>query len=233
MPSPGEFAAVTCRFCILTDRDKVVASSNPSHLAYRWNFMNVQSLPVVRAALACLLSLFILGGCISSAKQAPVPPEAVATPAPAFVDSDGDGVADDQDACPGTPPGVTVDHKGCEVLERLDSTYFEYDSAALTQSATAALNRVAAKIMQHSDRKFEIAGHTDSMGTEEYNNLLGQRRAIAVVEFLRRAGVPAERLVVRSYGKTQPIAPNTRPDGSDDPEGRALNRRVEIIDLAM
>ena len=195
--------------------------------------MRVQTSPVIRAGLAGLLSLFILGGCISTAKQAPIPPSAVATPAPTFVDSDGDGVPDDQDACPGTPPGATVDHKGCEVLQRLDSTYFEYDSAALTQSAIAALNQVAALIRQHSDRKFEIAGHTDSMGTEEYNNLLGQRRAIAVVEFLNRAGIPSGQLVVRSYGKTQPIAPNTRPDGSDDPEGRALNRRVEIIDLAM
>ena len=160
----------------------------------------------------------------------------VGTPAPAIAavaDSDGDGVPDDQDACPGTPPGATVDHKGCEVVERLDSTYFEYDSAALTPNAMTALDRVAQQVMSFSSRKFEVAGHTDAKGTDEYNNRLGQRRAISVFEYLNRNGVPTERLVVRSYGETQPIASNTKPDGSDDPEGRALNRRVEIVDLAM
>ena len=87
--------------------------------------------------------------------------------------------------------------------------------------------------LQAPDRRFEVAGHTDARGTDEYNHRLGQRRAISVVEHLARAGVPAERLVVRSYGESRPIAPNARPDGSDDPEGRALNRRVEIVDLAM
>lgn len=187
------------------------------------------------ALFAGIAVVFVLSGCVSTAKQ--VPAEAVATPATAptggFIDSDGDGVADDQDACPGTPAGATVDHKGCEVLERLDSAYFEYDSAALLPEAMRALDRVVSRMTAVPDRKFEIAGHTDARGTEEYNQRLGQRRAIAVVEYLTRAGISAARLVLRSYGKTRPIAPNTHADGSDDPEGRALNRRVEVVELAM
>ncbi len=196
--------------------------------------MNENASLIFKPALAGLLASILLAGCVSTAKQAP--PDAVATPAPAaaaVADSDGDGVPDDQDACPGTPPGATVDHKGCEIVERLDSTYFEYDSAALTASAMTALDRVASQILDIPDRKFEVAGHTDAKGTDEYNNRLGQRRAISVYEYLTRQGVPDARLVVRSYGETQPIAPNTQADGSDNPEGRALNRRVEIVDLAM
>lgn len=186
-----------------------------------------------RTALPAALAALLLAGCVSSAKQPPADAVAMPAPAPAFVDSDGDGVADSEDACPGTPPGAVVDHKGCEIIERLDHTYFEYDSAVLTAAARGALDRAAARIMQAPDRRFEVAGHTDARGTDEYNHRLGQRRAISVVEHLARAGVPAERLVVRSYGESRPIAPNARPDGSDDPEGRALNRRVEIVDLAM
>ncbi len=196
--------------------------------------MNDFSSLILKASLTGLLAAFVLSGCVSTAKQAPA--SAVAAPAPApmsVLDSDGDGVPDDRDACPGTPPGATVDHKGCEVVERLDSTQFEYDSAALTPAAMRALDNAAAKIMRVGGRKFEVAGHTDAKGTDEYNNRLGQRRAIAVFEYLTRAGVPAERLVVRSYGETQPIAPNTNPDGSDNPEGRERNRRVELVDLAM
>ncbi len=189
---------------------------------------------ILRSSLVGMIGLFVLSGCISTAKQAPA--DAAATPAPAaaaIADSDGDGVPDDQDACPGTPPGAAVDHKGCEIVQRLDNTHFEYDSSALTQSAMTALDQVAAQIRQVPDRRFEVAGHTDAKGTDEYNNRLGQRRAIAVFEYLGRAGVPTERMVVRSYGETRPIAPNARPDGSDDPQGRAQNRRVEIVDLAL
>ena len=190
---------------------------------------------ISRSTMTLFSALFVLGGCVSTAKQPPA--SAIATPAPAtasaFVDSDGDGVPDGQDACPGTPPGAIVDHKGCEIIERLDNTYFEYDSAALTASAMQALDAVAGRISRAGDRKFEVAGHTDAKGTEEYNDRLGQRRAISVIEYLTRRGVPAAQLVIRSYGETRPIAPNTKPDGSDDPEGRALNRRVEIVELAM
>lgn len=189
---------------------------------------------VLKHLLLGAIGAAALAGCVATAKQPPA--GAVAAPAPAVaavVDSDADGVPDNQDACPGTPPGATVDHKGCEVIQRLDHTYFEYDSATLTPLAMQALDGVAARISSLSGGKFEVAGHTDSKGTDEYNNRLGQRRAIAVVEYLKRAGVPSDRLLVRSYGETQPIAPNTRSDGSDDPEGRALNRRVEIVELAM
>jgi len=74
----------------------------------------------------------------------------------------------------------------------------------------------------------EIVGHTDSKGTVEYNLRLGQRRADSVASYLTAKGVPASIISTRSMGESDPVAPNTLPDGRDNPAGRALNRRVVI-----
>ncbi len=170
-----------------------------------------------------VLATMTLGGCAMTAKQAPLPATAVATPAPAIMDSDGDGVPDDMDACPGTPPGATVDHKGCEIVGKLENAHFQFDSAALTNDAKVVMDRIVSMIRQFPDRKFEVAGHTDAMGSDEYNSRLGERRAIAVVEYFTRSGIPSGQLVVHTYGESNPIADN------DSETGRAMNRRVEIV----
>jgi outer membrane protein OmpA-like peptidoglycan-associated protein len=72
----------------------------------------------------------------------------------------------------------------------------------------------------------EIGSHTDSTGTDSYNMKLSQRRSESVVSYLISKGIPTERLVAKGYGMRLPIAPNTNPDGSDNPEGRQLNRRT-------
>src|SRR5207248_1569590 len=74
----------------------------------------------------------------------------------------------------------------------------------------------------------EIGSHTDSKGNDEYNMKLSQARAQSVVDYLIGRGIPAERLKAQGYGETKPIAPNTLPDGKDNPQGRQLNRRTEF-----
>ena len=71
--------------------------------------------------------------------------------------------------------------------------------------------------------------HTDSVGTEQYNQGLSERRATAVYDYLTSNGIDASRLQgPTGYGESRPIAPNTNPDGTDNPEGRARNRRTEL-----
>ncbi|HEY4797723.1 MAG TPA: OmpA family protein, partial [Bacteroidia bacterium] len=74
----------------------------------------------------------------------------------------------------------------------------------------------------------EISSHTDSKGSDEYNMRLSQKRAESVVDYLTRKGISKDRLRAKGYGETMPIAPNNKPDGSDNPEGREKNRRTEF-----
>ena len=142
------------------------------------------------------------------------------------LDSDGDGVTDDRDACPGTRPGVSVDAKGCEVFLKLESAQFAYNSAQLTQGARLVLDQAAYDLRQSPNKQVEVAGHTDSRGSEDYNVKLSQRRALSVTEYLIKQGIDSQRLTVRGYGESQPIASN------DTDAGRAANRRVELVDIS-
>jgi len=150
------------------------------------------------------------------------------------VDSDGDGVIDRRDDCPGTSRGTEVDGNGCAVEKKEDEPIvlrgvrFEFDSARLTGSARDTLQDVVETLKAHPDIYVRLGGHTDSIGPAEYNMNLSVRRAESVKDFLIEHGIDPKRLTTRGYGETQPVAPNTKPDGSDNPEGRAKNRRVEI-----
>ena len=77
----------------------------------------------------------------------------------------------------------------------------------------------------------ELSSHTDSKGSDSYNMTLSRNRAKGVVEYLITKGISTKRLVAKGYGETQPVAPNENPDGSDNPEGRAKNRRTEFKEL--
>jgi outer membrane protein OmpA-like peptidoglycan-associated protein len=75
-----------------------------------------------------------------------------------------------------------------------------------------------------------IEGHTDAKGADAYNQTLSEQRAAAVKQWLvANAQVNGANIATRGWGKTRPVTHNTKPDGSDDPEGRAKNRRVQII----
>lgn len=104
---------------------------------------------------------------------------------------------------------------------------FDFDRANIKPAFEGVLAEVA-ELITANDATVQIEGHTDSIGSAEYNMRLGQRRADSVADFLHGQTVPRENMTTVSFGETRPVAPNTTPDGRDNPEGRALNRRVEI-----
>jgi outer membrane protein OmpA-like peptidoglycan-associated protein len=120
------------------------------------------------------------------------------------------------------PTGAPVDQYGCLVLRDtllLEQVHFDFDKSELTPTARPILDRVAESMLAHPEAFFEIAGHTDSVGTFAYNFLLSARRADAVRNYLMGQGVPAYKMTAVGYGEGFPIAPNATV------EGRALNRR--------
>jgi len=109
---------------------------------------------------------------------------------------------------------------------------FDFDRATLRPDADAALRQLLDEARRRigDNATFRVEGHTDSMGSDPYNQRLSLRRARAVGEWLvRRAEVPPRSVVATGHGERRPIAPNTAPDGSDDAAGRQRNRRVEIV----
>jgi outer membrane protein OmpA-like peptidoglycan-associated protein len=120
------------------------------------------------------------------------------------------------------PAGVAMDEWGCIVLRDtllLERVHFDFDQSVITPTAIPILDRVAESMNAHPEAFFEIAGHTDSVGTFAYNFLLSARRAAAVRDYLIKQGVPAYKMTAVGYGEGFPIAPNATV------EGRALNRR--------
>jgi outer membrane protein OmpA-like peptidoglycan-associated protein len=136
-------------------------------------------------------------------------------------------VLNERDKCPNTRPGAVVDLDGCEVeaVISLEGVHFEFDKATLTPEAMAILDKAASLLATQEKVVVEVAGHTDSVGTEEYNQKLSERRAIAVKDYLESKGINATRLTAMGYGELQPVASN------DTDAGRAQNRRVELIVL--
>ena len=76
---------------------------------------------------------------------------------------------------------------------------------------------------------YEVEGHTDAKGDDAYNQRLSDRRADSVRQWLARQRLGSLKFSAKGFGETQPVAPNTKPDGADDPDGRQKNRRVEIV----
>jgi outer membrane protein OmpA-like peptidoglycan-associated protein len=107
--------------------------------------------------------------------------------------------------------------------------YFEYDRDDLHPRALKQLEIVAGLLKSDSSRKLRIAGHTDAKGTESYNIPLSRARAEAVKRGLASLGVSAEQILTTGLGTAQPLGPNLKADGTDDPEGRSRNRRAEIF----
>jgi len=109
----------------------------------------------------------------------------------------------------------------------LQNIFFETNLAVITPVSFPALDRVINFMKKNPDIKVEIDGHTDSVGSDAYNQRLSQARAQAVVEYLVKHGISRDRLVAKGFGEAKPVAPNTTP------EGRAKNRRVEFRILEM
>lgn len=107
---------------------------------------------------------------------------------------------------------------------------FDFDKADIKKEAEPSLQKVATVLSANSSAKVAIEGHTDGKGADAYNQTLSEQRAASVKEWLvANAKVNGANVITKGWGKSKPVARNTKPDGSDDPEGRAKNRRVEIV----
>ena len=139
------------------------------------------------------------------------------------LDTDGDGVADYKDQCPNTAAGATVDDLGCNRPLVLKGVTFGHNSAELTRAAKIVLNRISAiQKTYHADVSLEVAGHTNSLGSDAYNLGLSQRRAESVRAYMVSRGVEAGNISAKGYGEAEPVADNATK------EGQATNRRVEL-----
>ncbi|GAB7533218.1 OmpA family protein [Pseudomonas sp. 3A(2025)] len=159
-------------------------------------------------------------------------------------DDDGDGVMNSVDKCPDTPKGTPVDATGCplvppapepvpvapmtppseEVIVINKEVLFEFDSARLTPSDRNGLDVVASRLKNEAPNvQLRVTGHTDSVGSDAYNQKLSERRAHSVTDYLISSGIPRSSFVsVSGEGEARPVADNKTADG------RAQNRRVEI-----
>lgn len=142
-------------------------------------------------------------------------------------DNDGDGILDIEDTCPDDPEDkckVVVKGK-CEIAI-LDKVHFHYDKDIIKKKSYPILNEVAAVFKKNPWIELvEVQGHTDSDGTDAYNEDLSQRRAASVKVYLQEQGIPASKLTPKGYGEKKPIASN------NNAKGRADNRRVQFVIL--
>ena len=227
----GNFAAKV-GVGLQTTFDKAVAVR--AELAYRadfddqsYNSPNEDMFGDLLASVGVVIPL----GPKAVAAPAPAPAPAPVAPSCADLDDDGDGVNNCDDKCPNSQPGQTIGPDGCPVPISIDlkGVNFDYDKSTLRPDAVSILGEAAEILKRYPDLRVEVAGHTDSKGTDAYNQKLSERRATAVYDYLTSQGVAASRLTGPiGYGESRPIAPNTNADGSDNPEGRAKNRRTEL-----
>ncbi len=141
------------------------------------------------------------------------------------MDSDGDGVPNYKDKCPGTRAGARVNMAGCEIVENITikttADHFDFDSATLKPAMKSALDNAAAKInASPGNEQVRVVGHTDSVGSDAYNQGLSERRAQSAADYLSGRGVG--NISTSGMGERSPAADNGTRDG------RAMNRRVEI-----
>nr|WP_299040258.1 OmpA family protein [uncultured Psychrobacter sp.] len=148
------------------------------------------------------------------------------------VDSDGDGVEDSLDACPGTPMNVVVDERGCPIpvditdeLKMELRVFFDNDKSTIKSQYQPEIAKVAEKMREYPNSTARIEGHASKTGpSARYNQRLSEARAVAVKSMLTNEfGIAPNRLSTVGYGYDQPIADN------DTEEGRAMNRRVYAI----
>ena len=163
--------------------------------------------------------------CCARPAPEPVFKEAAATVPVSVVihasDKDGDGVYDENDQCPNTEPGKKVDQRGCpEILLTLHGINFNSDSSKVLPGSEQVLAKAVTALQDSVGVSVIIEGHTDNTGTPSYNQLLSERRAKAVLDFLVANGIEKERLVSVGKGESNPTA------GNNTKAGRYQNRRV-------
>jgi outer membrane protein OmpA-like peptidoglycan-associated protein len=147
---------------------------------------------------------------------------------PVVVDSDLDGLLDDEDQCPYTPRDLTVDDRGCAAFDGklgdlIANIQFEVNSASLTETSKTALSEIVNMLKSYPAVKIDVQAHSDNTGSARYNKKLSQKRAESVVDYLRQKNITGSRLTAEGFGEEKPIADN------NTKYGRAKNRRVEFV----
>ncbi|WP_415771016.1 OmpA family protein [Pseudomonas sp. LB3P38] len=155
-------------------------------------------------------------------------------------DEDDDGVFDRRDRCPDTPANTSVEHHGCplpkypasvkpepvqsEVITLSDAgdVLFAFNQSDLTPAAQSKLDSLMPKLQSADVVSIKVIGHTDSVGSDTYNQALSERRASSVAAYLLSQGLAPNKLTSEGKGQSQPVADN------ETEEGRAKNRRVEL-----
>jgi len=158
-------------------------------------------------------------------------------------DEDDDGVFDRRDRCPDTPANTPVEHHGCPLpqypasvkpaepaptptevvtLSDANDVLFAFNKSDLTPAARSELDSLMSKLQNADVVSIKVIGHTDSVGSETYNQGLSERRASSVADYLLTQGLAPNKLTSEGRGEREPVADN------DTDEGRAKNRRVEL-----
>jgi len=137
-------------------------------------------------------------------------------------DTDKDGVDDSLDQCGGTPIGAQTDANGCWVIQ---AALFDLNKAEISPDSHSYLDEVVWILERNPDLKVEIQGHADKSGSAEHNLKLTRARAKSVANYIVDKGIAKDRLDAVGYGFSQPKA------SDDTAEGRALNRRVELVPI--
>lgn len=135
------------------------------------------------------------------------------------LDTDGDGVPDYRDRCPDTPKGAPVNSVGCWTIK---GVLFDYDKWDIKPQYYGMMDENVRVLEMNPTLNVEVQGHTDSIASEEYNQVLSEKRAESAEAYFISKGISAERISTRGFGELKPIATN------DTPEGRAQNRRIEL-----
>jgi outer membrane protein OmpA-like peptidoglycan-associated protein len=137
-----------------------------------------------------------------------------------------------EQAVAGSVQDLAIKEIGNEIQIELNAdVLFDFDKADLLPKAEETLKKAADVIRERGPKgPVRVEGHTDAKGDDNYNLKLSVRRAESVRNWLaQKGGLSGVNFTTKGFGKTQPVAPNTNPDGSDNPEGRQKNRRVTIV----
>jgi outer membrane protein OmpA-like peptidoglycan-associated protein len=155
-------------------------------------------------------------------------------------DEDDDGVFDRRDRCPDTPANTPVEHHGCPLpqypasvkaepvqaevitLSDADDVLFAFNKSDLTPTMQSQLDAVMGTLQDADVKSIKVVGHTDSVGSDAYNQGLSERRASSVAEYLLSQGVAPNKVTSEGKGESEPVADN------ETDTGRAKNRRVEL-----
>jgi outer membrane protein OmpA-like peptidoglycan-associated protein/tetratricopeptide (TPR) repeat protein len=129
---------------------------------------------------------------------------------------------------------MVLDKKSTAIGYRLKNVYFKLDEWKIEPEAAIELDKLVEILNDNPDISLiELSSHTDSIASRDYNITLSQKRAESTVDYLNKKGIAKSRMVAKGYGEDRPVARNTNPDGTDNEDGRARNRRTEFRILQM